>query len=219
MSLFQGLWELLFPPKCVLCRGILEREELDLCRKCRQDTPRYLHRRERIRFVKDYTAVWYYEDMVRESLLRYKFHNARSYCAAYGRMTAMRIGQDLPQDIDLVTWVPVGPKRRLERGYDQVELLAAEVSRELKISQKQLLVKRKDNPPQSGIDSTEGRRANVLGFYELFNRDSVEGRNVLLLDDIITTGATISECARMLHIGGAKNVYCAAVAAGRNQKQ
>ena len=215
----KWLLELLFPQKCVLCREILAKEELDLCRKCRTDAPRFHRSGNRIRFVKDHTAVWFYEDTVRASLHRYKFHRARHYAAAYGRAVAMAVEKELPEDIDLVTYVPVSPKRKLERGYDQVELLAEAVSRELEIPMVPLLKKIRDNPPQSGIEKAEARRANVLGAYEVKNSDRIRGSRILLLDDIITSGSTVSECARVLQGAQAKEIYCAAVAAVRNQKQ
>lgn len=216
--IWQRLMAVLFPPKCVLCRSILGKDETDLCHDCRTNAPEFVKRRDKLRFVQDFTAVWYYEDKVRRSLIRYKFRNARSYSGCYGRMVAMRAAQELPEDIDLITWVPIGPKRKRKRGYDQVELITEWVHRELGLPMERLLVKRRDNSPQSGIRSAEQRRANVLGVYEIQNGDRIAGRNILLLDDIITTGATVSECARVLVGAGAKNVYCAAVAAGRNQK-
>lgn len=217
--ILKRLWELLFPPKCVLCRGILGKEELDLCHGCRKKAPAYDGRRDKLRFVQKCTAVWYYEDAVRRSLLRYKFHNARSYAQCYGRMLAMKTLEDLPEKIDLITWVPIGPKRKRKRGYDQVELLAEAVSRELSVPAAKLLRKPRDNKPQSGLDTAESRRGNVLGVYEVCDPEMIRDRNILLLDDIVTTGSTVSECARMLQSAGAKHVYCAAVAAVRNQKQ
>ena len=86
--IFKRILELLFPSKCVLCRQILAKDELDLCRYCRANAPRFHPGRGKIRFVKDYTAVWFYEDDVRGSLIRYKFNRARHYSAAYGRMVA-----------------------------------------------------------------------------------------------------------------------------------
>ena len=217
--ILQRFLELLFPPKCVLCGELLSKEELDLCHKCRWEAPRFHSGRGHIRFIKDYTAVWFYEDQVRRSLLRYKFHRARHYAAAYGRMAAMAVDKELPEDIDIVTYVPVSRKRKLERGYDQVELLAVAVSEELGIPMMPLLKKIRDNPPQSGIEKAEQRRANVLGAYECVNSDRIRGSCILLLDDIITSGATVSECARVLQGAQAKEIYCAAVAAVRNQEQ
>lgn len=214
--ILSRLLELLFPSKCVLCRQILSKDELDLCRECRTDAPRFHPGQGRIRFVADYTAVWFYEDQVRSSLLRYKFHRARHYAPAYGRAVAMAVERKLPEELDLITYVPVSSRRKLERGYDQVELLADAVSEELGIPVVPLLKKIRDNPPQSGIEKAEARRANVLGAYESINRNRIRGSSILLLDDIITSGATVSECARVLQEAQAKKVYCAAVAAARN---
>ncbi|WP_289466385.1 ComF family protein, partial [Klebsiella pneumoniae] len=87
------------------------RQELDLCHGCRSEAPEYDRRRPKLPYIRDFTAVWYYEDRVRGSILRYKFSGARSYAESYGRLMAMRIRQDLPEDVDLVTWVPIGPGR------------------------------------------------------------------------------------------------------------
>lgn len=217
--ILSWILETLFPPKCVLCRKILSKEELDLCHRCRVDAPGFHPHGKHLRFVSDYTAVWFYEDHVRASLLRYKFHRASHYASAYGRMVAMEVEKNLPGQIDLVTYVPVSPKRKRQRGYDQVELLAEGVSKELGVPMVPLLKKVRDNPPQSGIEKEEQRRANVLDAYETVNTDRIRGSRILLLDDIITSGSTISECARMLQSAQAKKVYCAAVAAVRNQKQ
>lgn len=214
----QRLLELIFPPKCILCRRILAKEELDLCRRCRTDAPEFSGHRKKLRYVSDYTAAWFYEDQVRESIIRYKFRNVRSYADGYGRMTAMAVLQDLPGDLEIVTWVPVSARRKQDRGYDQVELIARVVSGELGLPCEKLLTRIRDNKPNSSLDSAEERRANVLGAYRAEQAEKVCGRKILLLDDIITTGATASECARMLLSAGAKEVYAAAVAAGRNQK-
>ena len=79
-----------------------------------------------------------------------------------------------------------------------------------------LLEKFRDIPPQSGIHGAAERRANVLGAYGLRKGVSVEGQRILLLDDILTSGATAGEAARALKTAGAKEVHCAAIAsAGR----
>ena len=215
--MLKGLWELLFPPKCVLCGKILAQGELDLCGACRLDAPECTKNRRRIPFTEGWTAVWFYEDQVRRSLLRYKFYGKRHYAHSYGRLLAMKISQ-LEEPFDLITWVPVSRWRRLRRGYDQVELLAAAVCAELDMEPVACLKKVRHNPPQSGITGQAQRRANVLGVYEGVEPERFAGKRVLLLDDIITTGATLSECARVLLTAGAVEVYCGAVAAVRNEK-
>lgn len=204
---------LIFPKKCVLCKSVLTKNETDLCHNCRADAPEYTKAKTSISFVAGWTTVWYYKDNVRASLLRYKFYNNRHYADAYGRMLAMRILSDLPEDIDILTWIPVSKKRKFRRGYDQVQLLAQEVGKQLSRKPVPLLKKIRNTPAQSTLRDASARRANVMGAYEVLDPGQVIGKKVLLLDDIITTGATISECAKTLLFAGAKNVYCASVAA------
>ncbi len=208
----------LFPPKCVLCRQLLGKDETDFCHRCRIEAPEFTKSKIHLSFLAGWTAIWYYRDNVRESLLRYKFSNARSYCLPYGRVLAMKL---MNEEIafDLMTWVPVGPKRLRKRGYDQVELIARQTGKELGVTPVRCLRKIKDTPPQSGLPDAARRRANVLGAYRAVDAQAIAGKRILLLDDVITTGATASECARVLLTAGAKEVYCAAMAAAPHDKK
>ena len=163
--------------------------------------------------------MWYYRDDVRRSLLRYKFSGVRSYGEAFGRLLAMKLLSSKMDDFDMLTYVPVGPKRLRHRGYDQVELVTQQAARELQHPYVQCLRKVRDTPPQSGMPDAASRRANVLGAYAVTDPALVAGKRILLLDDIITTGATASECARVLLTAGAKEVSCAAVAAATHDKK
>lgn len=215
MKLFSHLSSLLFPPKCVLCGALLEKQELDLCKLCRLDAPEYPNRKKSPQFLDSFAAVWYYEGSARKSLLRYKFHNARSYAPAYGRLLAMKLMQTHPEGFDAITWVPVSRRRKLRRGYDQVELIARAVGAELGMAPRPLIRKIRHNCPQSGISDPAQRRANVLGVYRILPGQDLTGQRILLLDDILTTGATAGEAARVLLSAGAKEVHGAAVAAAR----
>ena len=215
MRLLHYIMELLFPSKCVLCRELLKKEELDLCKTCRIQAPEYPNRKIHIQFLDSFAAVWYYEGSVRRSLLRYKFHGARSYAKAYGRLVAVKALESCPEGFDCVSWIPVSSLRKFRRGYDQVELLARAVGKELGITPVPLLTKVRHNRPQSGLKGEAQRRANVLGVYREKSKEQIAGKRILLLDDILTTGATASEAARVLKTAGAKEVHCAAVAAAR----
>ena len=215
MKLYYFLMNLLFPPKCILCGALLKNQEQDLCRECRADSPEYPIRKEKLQFLDSFTAVWYYEGSVRRSLLRYKFHGARSFAPGYGRLLAMKLLKTNPEGFDCLTWVPVSRLRKLTRGYDQVQLLADAVGRELGMTPVPLLKKVRHNRPQSGIRDAAKRRGNVLGVYREENREQIAGSRILLLDDILTTGATAGECARVLLTSGAKEVHCAVIAAAR----
>ena len=217
MRVLEFFLDLLFPPKCILCSRLLQHQETDLGKTCRLEAPTCSGRKKSITFVMDWTAVYYYEGTVRESLLRYKFGGRQHYAAAYGRLLAARISEELHGEFDLLTYVPVSTRRRLRRGYDQVLLLAKAVGRELGIVPVPVLQKVRHNAAQSSLQGPEQRHANVLGAYRVSKPERLVGRRVLLLDDIITTGATLSECARVLRTAGANQVVCAAVAAHREK--
>ena len=211
--------DIFFPAKCLLCQRVLSRDETDLCHNCRKDTEEYPKPKHKISFVAGWTAMWYYNGNVRHSLLLYKFYNRRSYGAVYGRLLAMMLSSKRLCDYDILTWVPVSRRRRWLRGYDQVELIAKSVGAELGVEPVPTLKKIRHNRPQSRISDGAKRRANVLGAYRVISPESVAGKNVLLIDDVITTGATASECARVLTMAGAAKVTCAAVAAAPHDKK
>ena len=214
MKLTDGILQLLFPEKCVLCRTVLKSKELDLCHSCRTDGPEFRAGRKKLPFLDSWVAVWYYEKKARRSLLRYKFGRRRSYAQSYGRLLAMRL---LEEGFDLLTWVSTGWFKRLTRGFDQCQLLAQAVGKELGMEPQQVIRKIRSNKTQSTIHGEAKRRANVLGAYKVTQPEQVKDKRILLLDDIITTGATAGECARILLTAGASEVHCGAVAAARYQ--
>lgn len=215
----MSLLDILFPPKCVLCRKVLESDEKDICPECIKNAPVCSGTKRKYPFIEDWTALWYYEENVRKSLLRYKFGNRRSYAQSYGRLLAQKLNEEFPEGFDVLTWVPISPIRKLKRGYDQVEKLASVLAEPLGMDCVRTLKKIRHNRPQSGITGQAHRRANVLGVYKAIHTEQLWGKRVLLLDDIITTGATAGECARMLLTAGAREVYVAAVAVVRHDSK
>ena len=89
MMLKEQILNLLFPEKCVLCEAVLGRNENDLCPKCRTETEEFTRPKRKISFVAGWTALWYYNNNVRNSLLRYKFHNHQGHGQVYGRLLAI----------------------------------------------------------------------------------------------------------------------------------
>jgi ComF family protein len=217
MKLLTWLGTMLFPDKCILCGKLLEDGELDLCTGCRVQAPECPVSKIKFPFIDQWTALWYYKDHVRKSLLKYKFQNCRSNAAGYGRLLAMKLMKEDRLDFDVLTWIPISRQRKRRRGFDQVELLAQKLGAELQIMPMPTLEKVRNNRQQSRIIGSAQRRANVLGAYIAIAPENIAGKRVLLLDDIITTGATASECARILLTAGAKEVQLAVLATANQQ--
>ena len=145
------------------------------------------------------------------SVHRFKFGNARRYADVYGRLLAVKLQNMELDDFDMISWVPISWQRRFSRGYDQSRLLAEALGRELGVKPARVLRKIRSTPPQSGIPDAAGRRANVQGAYRALDPSAVCGKRILLVDDVVTTGATASECARTLLTAGAKEVNLATI--------
>ncbi len=219
MRLWHHVLDWLFPHKCILCRKVLERGETDLCSACRIDSPECTDFSADYSFISSWYAVWRYENQVRESLLRYKFYGKRGYAHGYGRLLAMGLQARDMTDFDLLTYIPISKKRLRKRGFDQVRLLTQYTAGELGMTYTDTLRKVRHNKPQSGIHGDAHRRANVLGAYEVAEGVDLTGKRILLLDDIVTTGATASECARVLLTAGAKEVHLAVIATADHQNK
>ena len=115
MKLLQMISAWLYPDKCVLCGKLLQKQETDLCRSCRIDAPECPVNRSKYPYLNSWVALWYYEDMVRGSLLRYKFYGKRAYAGCYARLLSMKLLREEKLDVDVITWVPISQKRKRQR--------------------------------------------------------------------------------------------------------
>lgn len=214
MGIFANILDLLFPPKCVFCGKILPKGTECLCEKCNAGLPftKGAQVSQKGEFYDECVSPLLYEGDVRKSILRFKFRGMTAYADCYGRLMAACIREHLSGRFDLITWVPLSSKRVKDRGYDQAMLLALAVALELDDVAVETLVKTANVQAQSTISDREMRRANVSGVYELKDKELIDGKHVLLIDDIITTGSTLAECARVLLMSGAESVVCATLA-------
>ena len=209
--------DLLFPPKCVFCGKVLDTGEDGLCARCQRELPWLTDGEAELtgEFFSLCAAPLRYQNKVRDSVRRYKFKGRRGYYKLYGRLVAQCIHDHLAGRYDLITWVPLSPQRKKERGYDQAFLLASAAALELGEVAVETLRKDRNTETQSGLTEEAQRRANVLGAYSPVDPSLVEGKRVLIIDDVVTTGSTLSECARTLRTMGASDVVCAALARAR----
>lgn len=210
MKSLRLLASLLFPPHCAFCGKVGVQGVCPACEKTLPYCKTPLHERAEIGAC---LAPLRYEGAVRDALLNYKFHGSQSRCTGFGDILAQAAAEHFGGQFDLVTFVPVSKKRRRERGYDQSYLLARETCRHWDTAPAELLRKTKDNPAQSSLSLREERQKNVAGAYVAVNEGKIKGQRILLIDDILTTGATLREAARVLREAGAEKVICATLAA------
>lgn len=208
----------LFPRRCPFC-GQVNLSDLP-CESCQKTLPWLLgpSARSHVEHIDDTFSALGYRGAVRDAVLAMKFGKKLSRAKPLGVLAAQCAHDRLPEDFDLISWPSLSAKRLRQRGFDQGERLAGEVAKSRGGKAARLFVK-EDRPAQSGIADAAQRRANVLGAYRLLHPELVEGKSVLLVDDVLTTGATLSECARVLRLAGAKRVCAVTVAkAGLNER-
>ena len=208
------LLDFFYPPRCAFCRALLRTgTDLWVCPACLEKLPRLTRDEQRrdVPHTELVLAPLRYEGVVRESLLRYKFGGLTAYAAAYAEFLAKCIDEN-GISCDSITWVPLSRRRLRQRGYDQARLIAEELAKRLGLPCECLLVKRRHTRPQSGISNREKRKANAAGAYAVLNAERVKGKRVLLVDDIVTTGATLASCAGVLADAGCTAVFGAAAA-------
>jgi len=212
--MLSELLDLLFPPKCPFCGKLLEEGQALLCPNCQRDLPWIQGKQaeRKLEFVDLCASPMWYQDNVRKSHHRYKFSGVLAYVEPYVTLMEQCVADHLAGCFDVVAWVPLSRKRLRKRGYDQSQLLAQRLAEKLGVPCERLLKKVRDTKAQSDLERESERRANVLGAYETYPGAEVAGRRILLVDDVVTTGSTLSECARMLRTAGAAGVVCVTLA-------
>lgn len=206
----ERLWCLFLPARC-LCCGRAVRPERLFCPGCVPALPKEPLSRE---FPLPgggslvVAACFPYEKGFRRTLHRLKFQEERALARPLGLLMA-EAASSLGEELDGVTWVPMSPQKLRRRGYNQSELLAKAVAKELGLPAWDLLEQVRETDTQHNL--TRAQRAdNVRGAYRA--KGATLGKRVLLVDDIVTTGATLRACAQGLYGAGAQKV-CAVCAA------
>lgn len=195
-------WDIIYPPVCGSC-GKLDTNSL--CKKCEK-----LLKSQAVFGIDNYTCdfnkyfdehlyIFMYSGVIRKILLDYKF-NDNSYL--YKTFTNFLLkNEKFVENIksyDIIIPVPLSSKRKKERGYNQSELIAREISNKTKLElMKKILIKQKNNTAQSNLDK-EARLKNVQGAYKLKNTEKIKNKKALLVDDIFTTGSTANACSEII---------------------
>ena len=215
----RGIWEellrLVYPPKCVFCGTLLEREEQDACKACLAELP-WTDESSAVRTGRAFSrcvSPFCLTGKVHQALVDYKYHQRESYGVCFGRWMGACARRCRSDPFDLVTWVPVSRRRLRERGFDQCRLLAVQVAKVYGMRPVRTLKKWKDVPSLASSEASPAmRRKLVAGVYRVISPETVAGKRILLVDDIITTGSTLEEAAGTLRAAGAAEVCCVTAA-------
>lgn len=211
MNFLESVLKYLFPPICGMCGQI----GVYLCPKCKRQieySNLFLNQN------KDYTNnyeryfdyhyyLFSYTGLIREKIIQYKFYNQPYLADMFSEFFVKNEKLcGFLKNYDIIVPVPISRQRVAMRGYNQSELIVGKMSKSQGIkSEKNVLVKIKENKTQSLLDKTQ-RIENVKNVYKIQNGQKIKEKNILLFDDIYTTGSTANECAKVLKYAGASSV-------------
>ena len=218
--------EYIFLPSCGVCEKLGDGY---LCKKCEKDLKKYTicvkdllidlktcneisSSQKKQSLEKDINKiekfhVLKYQELIRKLIIQYKFNDKpylyKTFCEI---IVKNKKAFEFIKNYDIIIPVPIHKKRMRERGYNQSELIAREIAKNAQIKcYKDVLIKTKNNKPQSTI-SGKSRKENTKNVYKLINHKKISNKNILLFDDIYTTGATVKECIKELKKANIKKI-------------
>ena len=182
---------------CARCRTpFLSERPLDhegICRRCRSGLAGY-----------DFAySFGYYEGPLRKMIHHFKYGGAAVLAGPLGELMVRALPLDL--QVDMIVPVPLHWRRKMWRGFNQCELLARPLESRLRVPLVRAIRKTRHTETQASSTPAQ-RRSNLTGVFVLAAENIVEGKRVLLVDDVLTTGATVTMCSALLRRGGAKSV-------------
>ena len=213
-AFLQGALELIFPDNCLLCRQFLNsHHQRQLCADCLgslaiNPTP-FSRQTANGTFAFDHAwSVCLYNEPAQKLLHAFKYNSKTSLCKTFVPLMIDFIDRySLPlQQFDLITPIPLHPVRLRERGYNQSALLSLALSRHYgMLHTENLLIRRKMTPTQTELGAKQ-RWTNMEGAFKIKSPTDVDGKSIVLIDDLYTTGATVNSAAETLKTAGAARV-------------
>lgn len=213
MGILLYLLDIVFPVNCLGCK----KASTPLCSKCLGD----FRRAERPTEEWIYSMFDYRHPNMKRAVWLMKYAGKRNLAEIFGEMLGSHLALELSElgplenfHNPIIIPIPLSKKRMRERGYNQTELLCQAI---LKVNknleyQNKILKKIKETEHQARLKDRSIRLKNLLGTFEVTGTDIVQGRNIILVDDVTTTGATLSEAKKVLRAAGARKVIAITIA-------
>jgi len=198
MQFLKSVLDLIFPPRCEACRSLGPEAFCDDCvKKINYLSPSAFSH-----------SVGVYEGPLKQALHRFKFKKKVRLAEPLGALLVKYLSRNLDMNrIDLIIPVPLHEKRQRARGFNQAELLSHVLTKYYDVpTVSGLLFRIKATHPQFDLPRAE-RIKNVRGAFAVKGGPLIKDKNILLVDDILTTGSTVSECTRVLKASGATSVH------------
>lgn len=233
LKIKRRILEIFYPRRCCFCGNVSETEvcrsckekicyiEEPRCKKCgrlvRYEEQEYCYECQRIRFHYDQgKSIWLHKKPVNESIYQFKYHNKRIYGEFYAKELFRLFRKELQEwNVDVIIPVPLHSRRKRVRGYNQSEIIAKTLGELSKIPVNTKAVKRKKyTRPQKELNDKE--RKNNLKDAFWIQKDWKIPKNVLLIDDIYTTGSTIDTIAKILKEKADCNVWFLTISIGQD---
>lgn len=213
-QIFNKILSLIYPQKCKFCSKVISSEQT-LCNECKSAL-KPIYNIKKLEYLPGKSVVcislFKYVGIIREGIHKFKFCNYKELSNYFiCNVSRNDIKNLIKSKIDYITCVPLSRERLNSRGYNQSECFARNLSEIIDVPYKDILIKNADNAPQHKLSASE-RALNVLDMYKVIDCSEIKGKNILICDDIVTTGSTLKECVKILKSGKSNNIFCFTIA-------
>ena len=211
--MLNNILELIYPNVCGICGKICKES---LCKRCAIEIEKYeinLVNKNKKMYFNESMHIFKYNEMIRQRLIEYKFQDKSYMYKTFAKIILKNKKVcGFLEKYDIIIPVPIHKKRRLKRGYNQTELIAKEICKNISLELKtDVLIKQKNIKAQSELNKNE-RKQNIKNAFEIKNINEIIDKKILLFDDIYTTGRTVNECSKILKKAGAKQIGVVTIA-------
>lgn len=212
VSFIERILRLVYPARCMVCEAILKEESpVYLCGPCKKDLKRYgkgFFRLAELPRIDGLFAAFHYSGGMETAIRSFKFRNQPRLSETISRLLYEELEkQSITPEFDFIIPVPMHPRKKRQRGYNQSELIARRLGEYLnKEVRTDILKKTVYTRPQSRLKRKD-RINNLEGAFSVCQDVFVEGKSVLLVDDVLTTGTTLKTCAEILKEKGVSIIY------------